>query len=302
MRPPVGPRVAEAMSSEVAPSPQGGSSDVLDDVTVVVPVRNAEAFIKDCLPAIIASRPAALIVVDGLSTDRTVELAQQADAEVLSDQGRGVAAARLMGAERARTPWVALIDVDVVLHEGALRALRDEAISGGYTALQAGLESTSGPGYWGRALVNHHRSGISRNWFGLVATMFRREALLEHGLDRSFVSGEDIELRWRMEQAGQRIGVSQRTIVEHRFGDTFQFALGQFLADGGGLARMAVKHGLRATPLLGLPTAAAARGIAISLRRREPRWIPYYVTFVAMNWYGMARHLIREARRGTKRG
>ncbi len=291
--------MADVVWSEADRSPAPERGGALDDVTVVVPVRNAEAFITDCLAAIVASRPAALIVVDGLSTDSTVQLAREAGAAVLSDGGQGVAAARLIGAEQATTTWVALVDVDVILHPGALRDLRDEAASGGYTALQAGLESTSGPGYWGRALVNHHLSGLSKNWFGLVATMFRREALLQHGLDRSFLSGEDIELRWRMEQAGQRIGVSSRTIVDHRFGDSYEFALGQFMADGGGLARMVVKHGVRAIPLLGLPTAAAIRGIGLSLVRREPRWIPYYLTFAAVNWYAMARQLVREARDGT---
>jgi glycosyltransferase involved in cell wall biosynthesis len=269
----------------------------IEHLTVIVPVRNAELFVADCLDAIIASGPVSTIVVDGLSTDRTLELAREREVTVLSDEGRGVAAARLIGARAATTRWIALVDVDVLLHPGALRDLLDEAMTGGYTALQAGLESTSGPGYWGQALVQHHRGGISKHWFGLVATIFDREAFLRFGLDPTFASGEDIEMRWRLERAGLRIGVSTRTIVEHRFGDTFAFARGQFLADGAGLARMAVKHGLQALPLLGLPLAAAARGTALSLARRQPRWIPYYATFAALNWYAMTRQLLSEARR-----
>jgi Glycosyl transferase family group 2 len=194
-----------------------------------------------------------------------------------------------------------MIDVDVVLPAGALSALLDEATRGGYAALQAGLESTSGDGYWGRALVAHHRSGISKNWFGLVATLFDRDTFLQYGLDQGFLSGEDIELRWRLERAGLRIGVSTQTIVEHRFGDTFEFAKGQFLADGGGLARMVVKHGVRAVPLLGLPMAAAVRGIGLSLLRGQPQWIRYYAAFAAYNWYAAARQLVREARRREDR-
>jgi glycosyltransferase involved in cell wall biosynthesis len=287
--------------TETGPTQHPRSSDPLPDVTVVIPVRNAEAFIEACLAAVLESLPAALIVVDGLSTDRTVELAERFGVTVLSDQGRGVAAARLLGAAQAKTNWVALVDVDVVLHRGALRALFDEAVRGGYTALQAGLESTSGAGYWGRALVHHHRSGISKNWFGLVTTLIDRETFLRYGLDESFLSGEDIELRWRLERAGLRIGVSVDTVVEHRFGDTFELAKGQFLADGGGLARMVTKHGLRAMPLLGLPLAAAARGVVLSLARRQPQWIPYYATFAALNWYGIARQLIHQDRRRDRR-
>jgi glycosyltransferase involved in cell wall biosynthesis len=269
----------------------------LADVSVIVPVRNAAGFIAECLDSIVRSHPAEVIVVDGQSTDGTIDIARRFGVRVLSDDGRGVAAARLIGAEAARTPWVALVDADVVLPPGALAALVDEARTEGYTALQAGLQSTSGPGYWGRALVSHHRSGRSKDWFGLVATVFEREALLDHGLDASFASGEDIEIRWRLERAGTRIGVSRTVTVDHRFGDSFAFALGQFLADGAGLARMVTKHGWRAVPLLGLPFAAAARGAALSLLRRQPQWIPYYAAFLAFNWFAMARQLTRAIRR-----
>jgi glycosyltransferase involved in cell wall biosynthesis len=266
----------------------------LANVTVIIPVRNAEAFIDDCLRSVVASGPAAVIVVDGLSTDRTLAIAERYDTRILSDGGRGVAAARIIGARAATTEWVALVDVDVLLPPGALAALLDETREGDYTALQAGLESISGPGYWGQALVTHHRSGRSKGWFGLVATIFRREALLALGLDPTFVTGEDIEVRWRLQQSGARIGVSKQTIVSHRFGDSFEFARGQFLADGAGLARMATKHGWRAAPLLGLPLAAAVRGVLVSALRRQPRWIPYYATFLALNWFAMGRQLIRQ--------
>lgn len=260
-------------------------------VSVVVPVRNGEAMIEGCLESIVASHPAEVIVVDGMSTDRSVEIAERFGARVISDEGRGVAAARVMGAEAAGSDIVALVDVDVVLPDGALGALLDEMREGDYVALQAGQLSVSGPGYWGRALVDHHRSGRSREWFGLVATVMRRDALLALGLDTTFASGEDIELRWRLERSGARIAVSSRTTVLHRYGDSFAFARGQFLADGAGLARMTLKFGWRAAPLLGLPAAAAVRGVALSVVRAKPQWIPYYVTFWALNWAGMLRAL-----------
>ena len=266
----------------------------LPELTVVIPVKNAAAFIEDCLASAITSGPAQVIVVDGRSTDATLEIARHYPVRLLDDGGLGVAAARQMGVEAAATEWVALVDVDVVLPPGALAALLSEALSGGYTALQAGLESTSGPGYWGRGLVDHHRSGLSKHWFGLVATVIRRDAFLGHGLDVSFASGEDIEMRFRMERSGEHIGVSDRTFVSHRFGDTFEFARGQFLADGAGLARMAVKHGWRAAPLLALPAAAAVRGTILSLARGRPQWIPYYATFLALNWFAMGRQLLTQ--------
>jgi glycosyltransferase involved in cell wall biosynthesis len=271
------------------PMPNSMHDMPMNDLSVVVPVRNAEDLIEDCLASIARSRPRQIIVVDGMSSDRTLEIARRYPVTILSDEGAGLPAARLIGAQAATTRHVALIDADVVLHDGALERLLDEFVADGYTALQAGLHSVSGDGYWGRALAHHHRSGRSKDWFGLVATIFERHVLLRHGFDDRFKSGEDIDLRWRLQAAGAKLGVSRKTIVEHRFGDTWEFAKGQWLADGHGLSRMVAAHGPRAKLLLGLPLAACLRGTALSLAHRQPQWIPYYLCYVVYNYVGMFR-------------
>jgi glycosyltransferase involved in cell wall biosynthesis len=271
------------------------------DVSVVVPVRNAAGMLDECLASIVRSEPREILVVDGMSTDRTLDIARRYPVRILSDEGRGLPAARLLGAEAAVSRRLALIDADVVLPDGALARLLEELVEGGYTGLQAGLDSvSSGPGYWGRALAQHHRTGRSRDWFGVVATALERDALLQHGFDESFRSGEDIDLRWRLQRAGARLGVSRRTVVTPRFDDTFRFALGQWLADGRGLARMLGKHGWRAAPLLGLPLAASLRGIALSVVRGEPAWIPYYLCFLVFNYCGLLGELGRRARASVR--
>jgi len=122
----------------IQPQPFGSfdPAPALADVAVVVPARNAEAILDDCLASIVASRPAALVVVDGLSTDATVEIALRYGATVISDDGAGLPAARMLGAGAVEQNRVALIDADVVLVDGALEALANEhrAISGVWTA------------------------------------------------------------------------------------------------------------------------------------------------------------------------
>ena len=257
------------------------------DVSVIVPARNAAPMLDACLEAIVRSEPAEVIVVDGLSTDDTVAIAERHGARVISDDGHGLSAAREIGARAATRARVALVDSDVVLGDGDLAALLDEFEQGGYTGLQAGLRSVGGPGYWGRALAHHHRTGRSVRWFGLVATIFRCATLLEHGFDPRFVSGEDVELRRRLQRAGARLGVSERTVVVHRFGDGFAFARDQWLADGAGLARTLRKEGWRAAWLVALPALAALRGVVLSLVRLEPRWVGYYGCFLLFNYAGM---------------
>jgi cellulose synthase/poly-beta-1,6-N-acetylglucosamine synthase-like glycosyltransferase len=238
-------------------------------------------------------------MTNALSEVTVVVPVRKRGAKILSDEGRGVPVARVLGAEAATTKYVALIDSDVVLPDGALAALLDEFVRDGYTGLAAGQHSVSGNGYWGRALTYHHRTGRSKQWFGVVATMFEREALLEHGLDERFLSGEDIDLRWRLQQAGAKVGVSRETIVEHRYDDTWDFAKGQWLADGHGLGRMVAVHGARSLMLLGLPIAAAVRGSALSLVRRQPQWLPYFACYCVYNYAGMFSEIRRRLKRGA---
>jgi hypothetical protein len=120
--------------------------------------------------------------------------------------------------------------------------------------------------------------------------VFEREKLLHHGFDDAFVSGEDIEMRWRLERAGLEIGVSRRVMVRHRFaGDDFAFAKDQFLMDGAGLGLMIRKHGWHAARLALLPVAAAARGAGVSMGQREPKWIRYFAAYCWYNYVGMWR-------------
>lgn len=268
------------------------SSRLVEPVTAVVPVRNGSPLLAECLRSLWASGVEAVIVVDGLSTDGSRELARENGAEVLSDEGRGLPYARFLGIQTAETKLVWLVDCDVVVASDTLARLVEEFRQGGYAALQAGLVSEGGPGYWGRALAEHHRGGRSRYWFGLVATLVNRDLLLATGYDAGFSSGEDVELRWRLRDRGLRAGVSRDVLVRHRFaGDDFDFARDQFLMDGKGLGLMLRNRGLRAAPLGLLPLAAGARGIGLSLSRLKPGWVVYYLAFIWFNYLGIARGL-----------
>jgi len=97
-------------------------------VSVVVPARNAAAWLGECLESIRSQHPYELIVVDGCSTDDTAEIARDCGATVISDEGRGLPAARMLGARSATGDVVALIDADVVLPPKSLPRLLAEFV------------------------------------------------------------------------------------------------------------------------------------------------------------------------------
>lgn len=264
------------------------------DVSVIVPARNAAGMIAECLTAILAEHPREVIVVDGQSTDETRAIAGRLGARVISDDGRGLPYARLLGARTAVSDTVALIDSDVLVPPGALRDLVAEFTDGDFAGLQAGIRGASlGGGYWSRALAFHQNIGLVRHMFGVSATLMRRDVLLDIGFDDRFSSGEDIDLRHRLEDAGHRIGVAERATVAHRFPDGWDFAKGQWLADGTGLGRMIRVHGADHGWLAAVPLAAALRGLLLG---RTIRWLPYFLCFVLYNYRAMAGVLLRRTR------
>ncbi|MBV8935636.1 MAG: glycosyltransferase [Alphaproteobacteria bacterium] len=279
------------LGSSAAIAPPATSAAGTLRISAVVPARNAEGWIESCLRAIRENDPAEVILVDGGSTDRTVELAQPLVDKVIDDGGAGVAAARMLGVASASQPWIALVDADVVLPPNALRDLDRERCERQLVALQAGLHSVGAGDYWSQSLANHHNHGQSKRWFGVCASIIARDLLLAHPLDAQLRSGEDIDLRLRLTRAGFRIGVSDAMVGLHRFADGFAFAGKQWLADGAGLGRMVRKHGRRALPNAMIPFAAATLGLARGMREALRPW-PYFAGFAVGNYIGLWRGLI----------
>ena len=287
------------------PVPAGAPHDVADTqrttsataetvpVTVVVPVRDGAGFVEDCLDSVLASRPDEVIVVDGGSSDGTVDAVRRRGLRVVTHEGSGPAAARMVGATLARNDVVVLLDVDVVLPGGALARWYDEFRARDLAGLQADLAPESlGRRYWGRSLAEHQRISRARRWFTLCATMLRRDVLLDHGIDDSFASGEDIEFRHRLQRGGLPVAVSREVQVRHRFRDGYPDARHQWDDDGAGLALTLRKNGLRDLPLLAIPAVGFVRGVALTVFRR-PQMLGYWCCYLWFNYVALVRGLLR---------
>jgi len=89
-------------------------------ISVIIPTLNAERRLAVCLEGLVAAAVAGLvrevIVCDGGSTDRTVEIADAAGARVVpSEKGRGAQLAA--GASAARGAWLLFLHGDTVLED-----------------------------------------------------------------------------------------------------------------------------------------------------------------------------------------
>lgn len=194
-----------------------------------MPVLDGGSAFERCLASIGSSTldDLELIVVDDGSTDDSAERASRHGAIVLATGGpHGPGAARNRGAERASGDWLVFLDADCELHPDTLAAAAGEirrdpdlgAVFGSYD------DSPAAPGLVARYknLVHHyvHQTAdpdAKTFWAGCGAV--RREAFeAVGGFDAELFprpSIEDIELGYRLRDAGYRIRVCRGMRVKH---------------------------------------------------------------------------------------
>ena len=132
------PLVIPARAGTVFDQPE---PEQLIELTVIVPARNEEQSIGECLKSLVAQsenvfelgRDWELIVVDDHSTDRTAEIARSfpgvsvAEAANLEKGWTGKNSAIWTAARRARGKWILFTDADTIHEPGDLRRAMHEA-------------------------------------------------------------------------------------------------------------------------------------------------------------------------------
>lgn len=202
-------------------------------ISVIIIAKNAEKTIEECLSAVQRNSPAEIIVVDGNSTDRTVDIAQSYTERVYSDGGRGKSYARQLGAEQARQEHIAYIDSDVILTEGALATMFTEFQGSDCISIGArGAHDIKSSTYWEWAQHQHVRLACPEDRppdIGMAACLFRRETILKYGFELSFGGYmDDIDLAYRLRKEGHRFALSSAQIYHYAKADLKSFVSYRF--------------------------------------------------------------------------
>jgi len=184
-------------------------------VSVIVPTRNEEQNIKDCLEAIHRQtyRKSETIVVDGGSKDNTVSIALEKGAKVIYERpARGPANARNIGAKSAHGEIMFFVDADVILKKNTITKLVEFMNK---NKLDAVIPLT-----W----IYPTKEFMPQLYFAerlssrldLSPNFFKKEIFLKTKFDQSLGVGEDVDIRERLNRVGAKIGFAKNVIAYHK--------------------------------------------------------------------------------------
>lgn len=269
------------------PLPIASSSYALDDVTAVVPVRD-----HDPSATIAAIGPVArVIIVDDASKarialERAASAATAPEVRVLrQDTNLGPGGARMTGLAEVTTPLVVFVDADCVPEPGWLDALLghldDEQVAAAAPRVRAGVLGEDPRPDAGPSTVDMYEAlrspldlgpeparvapGTRVSYVPATALLMRTDAVRAvGGFDATLRTGEDVDLVWRLVEAGRRIRYEPRSVVWHRPRGSVRALLGQRAGYGRSAAPLDRRHpGAVAPAVMGGWAAAGWALIAV---------------------------------------
>jgi len=289
------------VGTATAETPVGGSDPARDNpaatVTFVVPVRDAGTALADLVARLVRQGP--VIVVDDRSGDGSPDLAREAGATVVANDGPpGPGGARNVGWRLAATEFIAFVDADCRTDGAWARPLATLLEAETRLALAAPrIRGTDGPdrlSRWERtcspldmgAAGGLVGPGRPVPYVPSAALVARRAALAElDGFDPGLRFGEDVDLAWRAVAAGMQVRYAPEVEVRHPPRPTLRARARQHFDYGSSAAALTGRHPASVAPLrpsrmvaavallaAGSPGAAllAAGAVTAVAARRQP--------------------------------
>jgi glycosyltransferase involved in cell wall biosynthesis len=213
-------------------------------VSVIVCTRNGASTLRRCLEGIAELRYPRyeVIVVDDGSTDGSAKIASEFDVRVISIEQSGLSAARNVGLAAARGEIVAYLDDDAWPDPDWLRFLVLAFRTSSHAAVGGPNLPPADDGSVAACVANspggptHVLLSDSEAEHIPGCNMAYRRAALERigGFDPQFLTaGDDVDVCWRLQDAGETLGFHAAAVVWHRRRDSVRAYWRQQVGYGG---------------------------------------------------------------------
>jgi mycofactocin system glycosyltransferase len=262
------------------PQPAATGQPEPDEITIAIPVRDRAVELARLLDGLARTVPTgvAVLVLDDGSRDDTAAVAAAAGATVLRHAiSQGPAAARNALLAATATPFVLFLDSDCCPTPGWLEPLLAHLADPVVAAVAPRVRSLPGSGLLARyersqsPLDLGGRPGLVRpggrvSYVPAAALLVRRAAGIYFETALRF--GEDVDLVWRLTEAGWSIRYEPASIVEHAPRADWRGWLAQRHGYGSSAGPLALRHRGTLRPLAGGGAGAATAALLLFGRPR----------------------------------
>ncbi len=229
------------------------------DVTVIVPVRDRAAMLARCLDAVGTDRPVVVIDDASRNADEIARVCAARGATVIRrDVNGGPAAARNTGLARIDSEFIAFLDSDCVPPADWIDRLSEHLTDPAVAAVAPRIGAVGSPTLAGRYGAVHGSldlgdreakvAPLTRVAYVPTAALFVRHSALSdiaaggRVFDPELRCGEDVDVIWRLIEAGWRIRYDPSVVVAHDEPDTLRHLLTRRFRYGTSAGPLARRH------------------------------------------------------------
>jgi glycosyltransferase involved in cell wall biosynthesis len=224
-------------------------------ISVVVCIKNEEQRIEECLRSILSNNPDEVIVIDGGSNDKSVEISRKFTDKVIVTQNSSLTRDRQIGINAARNDYIAMIDADHRLNENALDSLLADLKTFNFDIVQSQLFSFKNNNWLNIAEeqmweLNHNHPG-PRNMIGVAPAIYRKSLFELIEFDDTITKTiDDTDFMYRLSRLPDiKYGIG-RTRIAQLHNPSFASYMKKFKWYGIGDGEFCIKHPHRTPSML----------------------------------------------------
>jgi glycosyltransferase involved in cell wall biosynthesis len=222
------------------------------NLSVVVVVKNEEEHIEDALISIKSSKPmpSEIIVIDGDSNDRTVEIAKKYTSKVFVSKNSNLTDDRQIGINKASNNLIAMIDADNRVTETTFTDMISDLKKYNLDIVQASVFNP-GKNFWDKAETEMLDLIINvpgnKKMIGVAPNIYKKEIFEHIQFDSNITKTiDDTDFMYRLHKLKKyRLGSSPTRVVNLHTGNTSDY-IKKFIWYGVGDGEFCKKHKNRA--------------------------------------------------------